>query len=317
MATKLALAAGLSLLIGLFIGPLVIKFAKKLKLGQQIREEGPKTHYGKSGTPTMGGVIVIIAAAIPVVLLAYRDYMVWASLILTICFMLVGFSDDYIKTVQKRSLGLRAWQKLCLQLIIGLLFAIYCSRTIGTDLYVPFLYNIDLGIFYIPFVVVVIAACTNAVNLTDGLDGLASGAFATTAIAYMIIMLATGQFGLSLFAAALAGACGAFVWYNFFPAQIFMGDTGSLALGGALAAMAVMSKTELLIPVIGGLFVAETISVIIQVGYFKLTGGKRFFKMAPIHHHFELMGWPETKVVVRLWLISMICAIAGLQLFFI
>lgn len=317
MATHLALAAGLSLLIGLLIGPHVIAFTKRLKLGQQIREDGPKTHYGKSGTPTMGGGIIVIAAAIPAIILAYRDVSMWVAVIMTVCFMFVGFWDDYIKTVKKRSLGLRAWQKLSLQFLIGLIFAIYCSWAVGTDLYVPFFYNIDLGIFYIPFVIIVIIACTNAVNLTDGLDGLASGTFATAAAAYMIIMLAAGEVGLSLFAASLAGACGAFLWYNFYPAQIFMGDTGSLALGGALAAMAVMSKTELLIPIIGGVFVAETVSVIIQVIYFKLTKGKRFFKMAPIHHHFELIGWPETKVVVRLWLISMICAIIGLQLFFI
>lgn len=316
MATNLALAAGLSLLIGLFIGPYVIKFTKRLKLGQQIREEGPKSHYGKSGTPTMGGVIIIAAAVIPTIILAYKNTAMWVAVLMTVCFMFVGFADDYIKTVKKRSLGLRAWQKLVLQLAIGLAFAIYCSYTVGTDLYVPFLYSIDLGIWYIPFVVIVIAACTNAVNLTDGLDGLASGTFAAAAIAYMVIMLAAGEFGLSLFAASLAGACGAFIWYNFFPAQIFMGDTGSLALGGALAAMGVMSKTELLILVIGGVFVAEAVSVIIQVTYFKLTKGKRFFKMAPIHHHFELVGWPETKVVVRFWLVSMICAIIGLQLFF-
>ena len=305
-------AAVAALVIALAAGPLVIPALRTLKFGQSIRQEGPQRHYAKSGTPTMGGVIILAALTISTLFFAGGSAEIWLCLFITLGHGLIGFLDDFIKVALKRSLGLRAREKLLGQIIMSFALAYYVSTVLGlgTDIWIPFAGTFDLGPFYYVLIFFVLVGSTNAVNLTDGLDGLAAGTTTVAALAYMAISLMVQKEALAIFSAALAGACVGFLKYNAYPAKVFMGDTGSLALGGALATVAVLTKTELLLVVVGGVFVAEALSVIIQVISFKTTG-KRVFRMSPVHHHFELAGWAETKVVKTFWLTGALLAIVA------
>lgn len=286
---------------------------RKIKAGQSIREEGPKSHMVKSGTPTMGGIIIISAVIITCITSGAitTDMMIILSAFLA--FGVLGFVDDFVKVSLKRNLGLTAKQKLALQVLIAIGLAVYQSKVsaYGTTVFIPFLdQHLDFGIMYIPFVVFVVVAMVNSVNLTDGLDGLASGVTAIVAVFLSIVGITYGFSTAATFCSALAGGCMGFLLFNKYPAKVFMGDTGSLALGGGIAAAAILMNIEFIIPFAGGVFVAEALSVIIQVAYFKKTG-KRVFKMAPLHHHFELCGWKETKVVFVFWLVTLIlCGIS-------
>lgn len=305
-----------ALLFSLAVGPMVIKYLRKIKLGQNIRAEGPKSHLEKKGTPTMGGVMIIAAVLLSTAIWGRLDVKLLWMIAMTGGFGLIGFLDDYIKTAMKRSLGLRAREKLFGQFILSALLAFYVFFTpeLGSHVTVPFWkININLGYFYIPFAIFVAVAGTNAVNLTDGLDGLAAGTSAIAFATYFLLSIGVNESGLAVFSAAAVGACIGFLWFNAYPAKVFMGDTGSLALGGAISTLAILTKTEFLLIIIGGVFVLETLSVIIQVIYFKITGG-RFFRMAPLHHHFELAGWHETKIVIRFWILGLILAAVALQI---
>ena len=307
---SLFFAGLLSFAVALLAGPAAIRALHRLKAGQTVRDAGPASHHKKSGTPTMGGVIMIAGVVVATLLAApQRSSEALYLLLALIGFGLIGAVDDYAKVTRKRSLGLKARQKLALQLIVALPAVLYALNASGMrpELVVPFaqgawaappLLVAALGLF-------AVVGCANAVNFTDGLDGLAAGATAIAGIAYSAIALNLGHAGAAVFAAAVAGACLGFAWYNAHPAQVFMGDTGSLALGGALGALAVVTDTQLVLPIVGGLFVIETLSVVLQVAYFRLTKGKRIFRMSPIHHHFELGGWAETQVVTRFWLIAL------------
>jgi len=338
-----ALAAITALFLALYVGPKVIKILTKNQLGEAKKEDGPKFHWSKIGTPTMGGVIILFSVLIPVLL--WADIKSIYVILITVGFLWlggVGFLDDYLKVVKKYPNGLIARYKLLGQVIIGLVVGsvIYFSpefEGINTLTTVPFLKNVnlDLSILYIPAVVFIVTATSNAVNLTDGLDGLAIGVMAIVMIAlailsyisgnaifsnYLNIIYLPGSGELTVFIAALVGASLGFLWYNCYPAQVFMGDTGSLALGGAFGILAVLIKKELFIPLLGGVFFMETISVIIQRFYFKYTKkkygeGRRVFKMAPIHHHFEMKGLPEPKIVVRFYIVAIILAILSLVSF--
>ena len=296
------------------LGPVFIPVLRRIKAGQSIREDGPKAHQTKAGTPTMGGLMIILAVVITCISMTIRQGVGSEMGILLVSFVLcglIGFCDDFIKVVKKRNLGLTALQKLIFQIVIAVILAVYQSKvsSFGTSMYVPVVKEyIDLGWFYIPFVTFVLVAMVNAVNLTDGLDGLAGGCTAITALFLAITGAGIGYTSSSIFSAAIAGACFGFLLFNRYPAKVFMGDTGSLALGGALAAAAVMMNIELILPVAGGIFVAEVVSDIIQVVSFK-TRGKRIFRMAPLHHHFELGGWKETKVVIVFWTITLLLCI--------
>ena len=311
---ELLYAAGMAFVIALAVGPLVIPVLRRLKFGQSIREEGPQRHYAKAGTPTMGGVIILAALIVPTLVFAGKSAEVWLALFVTVGHGAIGFVDDFIKVVRKRSLGLKARQKLFGQIVMAIALAYIDSAYFGrgTDLWVPVAgINIDFGPLYYVLIFLVLVGTTNAVNLTDGLDGLAAGTTTVAAMAYAVIAMAFGKSDLAIFCVALAGATLGFLRYNIHPAKVFMGDTGSLALGGALAAVAVLTKTELLLVLVGGIFVIEALSVIIQVISFKSTG-KRVFKMSPIHHHFELSGWSETKVVTVFWLAGTLFAALAL-----
>ncbi|HWR62212.1 MAG TPA: phospho-N-acetylmuramoyl-pentapeptide-transferase [Clostridia bacterium] len=300
--------------LALVVGPIFIPVLTRMKFGQTVRDDGPQSHLKKTGTPTMGGIIIIVAAA--VVSLAFsKDKDMLLLLITTLLFGLIGFADDYLKIKNKRSLGLRAWQKMAAQLLVSVFVAFVASGVsqVGTEILIPFTGKfLDLGILYIPFVVFVFVATVNSVNLTDGLDGLAGGITVVVLGFFSVIALAAGHVGLLVFTGAMIGALLGFLRFNSHPAQVFMGDTGSLALGGAVAALAVITKLPLFVLIIGAVYVAETLSVMIQVAYFKLTGGKRFFKMAPLHHHFELSGWDESKVVSVFIIISIILSLIGI-----
>lgn len=279
---------------------LLIPFLRRLKAGQSIREEGPQSHMSKEGTPTMGGLAIILAVLLSSAFFTPVDAQLLLMFGAFLLFAGIGFIDDFFKVIYKRNLGLTAKQKLVLQIFIAILLAFAQSRLSGEDVsvYVPFIkVYINLGIFYIPFVAFVVVAMVNAVNLTDGLDGLASGVTAIAAACLAIVGYRFGFDSAGIFSAAISGACLGFLFYNRYPAKLFMGDTGSLALGGGLAAASIFMNMELLLPLIGGIYVAEAVSVIIQVFVFKTQNGRRFFRMAPLHHHFEQGGWSETKVV--------------------
>ncbi len=302
---NIVIAGTVALGICLVSGPILIPFLRWLKFGQTIRTDGPRTHLKKSGTPTMGGIMFFFSITIGSVVAVGLNARTAALLLGTLGFGFIGFADDLIIIVKQRSLGLKAREKILGQILISGIFAYiavaYLQR--GTELIIPILNtSIDIGWFYIPFVIFIMVGTNNAVNLTDGLDGLAAGVTLFAALSYLLITKAWGQYELAAFSAALLGSCLGFLFYNINPARIFMGDTGSLALGGALGSLAVLTKTELLLPLIGGVYVLETLSVIIQVVYFKLTGGKRIFRMSPLHHHFELSGWSEQKVVIIFWI---------------
>lgn len=305
-----------ALAVSLALGPLAIPMLRRLKFGQSIREEGPKSHQAKSGTPTMGGIMILIAITVASLIFVGGSREVWLALFITLGHGVIGFIDDFIKVVLKRNLGLKARQKLLGQILMAVAL-VYISITYmggDTNLWIPVLdQTIDCGIFYYILIFFVLVGTTNAVNLTDGLDGLASGTMAVAAIAYAIICLIFGQYELAVFCMTVVGGVLGFLKYNAHPAKVFMGDTGSLALGGALAAVAVLTKTELLLIIVGGVFVVEALSVIIQVASFKTTG-KRVFLMSPIHHHFELKGWSEKKVVTVFWLCGALLSVVALMM---
>ena len=310
--TAAAIAAGVVILSGPFLIPLL----HKLKFGQSIREEGPASHKIKSGTPTMGGIFLIAAIVIATLIRAEFTAEIFVALFIVVGHFILGFLDDYIKVVKKRNLGLKARQKLLGQIIIAAVTIYIATNYLGieTTIWIPIIEKIiDLGIFYYVLVLLVIVGASNAVNLTDGLDGLASGNMAIAASCYGVICLITGHPELAIFCAATVGACIGFLKFNFHPAKVFMGETGSLALGGAFAAMGILTHTELLLVVVGFIFVCEALSVIIQVISYQSTG-KRVFRMSPIHHHFELGGWSEIKVVSVFWTVGLIFGVIGLAI---
>lgn len=304
----------IALVIVLILGHYGIPLLKKLNAKQSIREEGPKNHQVKAGTPTMGGLFILTGIVIATLICMPTTSSLGALLLLTIGHGALGFFDDFVKSVKRRNLGLTAKQKLLGQIILAAIFC-YILKTkllLSTSLWIPgFDINIELGILYYPFILLVLVGATNAVNLTDGLDGLAAGTTTIAAATYVVIAFMTGYAELAPFSAAVAGACLGFLYYNANPAKVFMGDTGSLALGGALAAIAILTKTELILAIVGGVFVMEALSVIIQVASFK-TRGIRVFKMSPIHHHFELSGWKESKVVSVFWGLGMLLSMVAM-----
>ena len=339
-----------ALLIGLLIGPFVIRRLREFQIGQYIREEGPASHQKKTGTPTMGGVLICISILVPTLLWSdLSNPFVWVVVLSTMAFGAIGFADDYIKVVHKRNLGLTSMQKLLLQFVasFGVAATLVWMQTRGmysTRLVVPFVkkFRPDLiigvlhhvhgfyWISFLPFVIFVMLVITfssNAVNLTDGLDGLAIGCTIIAAGALTVLTYVSGHVvfsdylelqrmplvgELTIFCGAMVGAAIGFLWYNAHPAEVFMGDVGSLALGGAISTVAVLVKQELLLPFIGGVFILEAVSVMLQVGSYKLRGGKRIFKMAPLHHHFELSGWSESKVITRFWIMALVFALFAL-----
>ena len=311
---KILLAAIIAAGLVLSIGPILIPELHKLKFGQSIREEGPKSHQAKSGTPTMGGIMIILAIVLATVAAAPLTPAILLALFITLGHFVLGFLDDYIKVVKKRNLGLKAKQKMLGQIIIAIVTMIVGTRVLGIDtsIWIPVAnINIDIGAGYYFLVLFVLVGTSNAVNLTDGLDGLASGTVAIASGAYALVCYLTGHFDLALFCVAMMMACVAFLRFNAHPAKVFMGDTGSLALGGAIAAVGILTHTEILLAVIGFVFVCEALSVIIQFISFKTTG-KRVFRMSPIHHHFELGGWKETKVVFVFWMVGLLASLVGL-----
>ncbi|WP_459835388.1 phospho-N-acetylmuramoyl-pentapeptide-transferase [Halanaerobaculum tunisiense] len=308
-------AAVVSFLISIVIGPFVISWFRKLEFGQNVRKVGPERHLDKAGIPTMGGVIIIFAVLLSTLAFAEPTIEIVLALFVTLSYGLLGLLDDVIKILAERSLGLRAWQKILGQILAALAVGLVAvtKLDLGTEILVPYLLiNIDLGQLFIPFVIMVIVGTSNAVNLTDGLDGLAAGVTIIVTITYAYMAFKFGNQDLAIFATSIAGACLGFSWFNSHPAQVFMGDTGSLALGGALAVISVLTRTELFLLIIGGVYVIEAVSVILQVGYYKLTQGQRIFKMSPLHHHFELEGWQEAKVVIRFWILAIILSLLGL-----
>ncbi len=311
---QVAAAFGIGLLITLLLGPVLIPLLYRLKFGQDVRSDGPRSHLKKQGTATMGGLLIIGGAGVASLLIAGHA---WENLLLvgimTGCGLL-GFADDFVKIVLKRSLGVKARTKLLVQVLLGLLLA-WAALALHPDTTVLIPYTglrFPLNTYgYCILVVFIMVASTNAVNLTDGLDGLASGLVLVAAITFVLFAWMTGQYSAAVFAGALGGGCLGFLRFNHYPARVFMGDTGSLALGGALAALAVLTHTELLLLILGGAFALETLSVIIQVVSFRLTG-RRVFRMSPLHHHFELSGWPETRVVHWFWALGLCCAVLGI-----
>lgn len=314
--TSILWTMGVSFLLSVLIGPLFIPLLRRLKFGQQIREDGPQSHLKKSGTPTMGGIIIIIALTLAFLKFADRSYDYWALLVACLGFGLIGFLDDYIKIAFKRSLGLTAKQKLFGQLLFAIVFCVILYQMgHSTAIGVPGTsWSIELSWGYYLFVIIIFFASSNAVNFTDGLDGLLSGTSALAFGAFTIIALQASEPQSAIFSAAMVGAVLGFLVFNAHPAKVFMGDTGSLGIGGGIAAVAVLTKTELLLVIIGGVFVIEMLSVIIQVASFK-TRGKRVFKMSPIHHHFELTGWSEWRIVTTFWSVGLVFAGIGLILF--
>lgn len=314
---QIVIPAAIAFLITVIGTPLIIPVLKKIKAGQSIREDGPQSHMVKSGTPTMGGLAIIGAVLITCLTSGEitRDMLVILGAFAA--FGVLGFLDDFVKVTLKRNLGLTAKQKLLLQILIAVALAWYQSHhsVYGTNITIPFINeNVDFGIWYIPFIAFVVVAMVNAVNLTDGLDGLASGVTMIVAFFFGIVGSLYGSPTAALFCSAVAGACFGFLMFNKHPARVFMGDTGSLALGGGIAAAAIMMNSVLILPFVGGVYVAEALSVILQVISFK-TRGKRIFKMAPLHHHFELSGWKETKVVAVFWIVTF--ALCGISLFIV
>lgn len=304
----------LAIALVLAFAPKLIPFLHKLKFGQSIREVGPSTHLKKAGTPTMGGLLFVPAILIPIMFLTNLDKNVILVMLLFLGHFVLGFIDDYIKVVLKRNLGLKAKEKIIGQLLIAIIFAYFVDKQ---PLWIPFFdQTLDLGVLYYPFVFLVIIGTTNAVNLTDGLDGLLAGVTLPVALSYLAIALYLLNYNLAVIAVSLFGACLTFLKFNHYPARVFMGDTGSLALGGIIAGLALITNTTILLVFIGGIYVLEALSVIIQVTSFKLTG-KRIFKMSPIHHHFELLGWREVKVVRVFVFFSILFASCGTALFYL
>jgi phospho-N-acetylmuramoyl-pentapeptide-transferase len=333
---RAAMAAATALVLCILLGPLVIRTLTRLKMGQHIRDEGPEHHQIKAGTPTMGGILIRGAILIATVLWGdVRSGAIWVAMMALLGFGVVGAFDDAQKLLSRSNLGLRSWQKMLLLTLISLLvawlilhFDLRGPQT--SQLSVPFRkhWQPDIGFFLVPWIWLVMVGTSNAVNLTDGLDGLAIGGTCILAVtfallayvagharmaAYILVPHVAGGAELTVFMGAMAGASLGFLWFNAHPAEVFMGDTGSLGLGGALGAVALMIKQELLLGIAGGLFVWETVSVILQVGSFRLRDGKRIFRMAPFHHHMELGGLQETKVVIRLWIVAIICSLLAIS----
>ncbi len=325
-------AAITAVLLCMALGPSFIRFLQSKQMGQQVRDDGPKSHLSKKGTPTMGGGLILLSITVSTLLWSdLSNLSIWVVLLTTLLFGVVGYLDDYLKVIRKNPKGLSSRQKLLGQFVVALSAALvlYAFRDSPPALKFPFLkdFSLDLGVFWIGFAVFVIVGASNAVNLTDGLDGLAVGPTITTSVTFLILAYCAGHSRiaeylqiphvagageLAVFLAAIAGSCLGFLWYNTYPAQVFMGDVGALALGAALGTTAVITKNEFLLALCGGIFVLEAVSVMAQVSSFKLTG-KRVLKMAPIHHHFELKGWAEPKVIVRFWIISILLALVTLS----
>lgn len=319
--TQIIITLVISFLLAALMGPLFIPLLRRIKAGQSIREEGPESHFSKAGTPTIGGLIIIFATIVTALVIGGSSREMWILIFSFVIFGGIGFVDDFIKVVLKRNLGLRAYQKIIMQFLAALLLVLFHLQTSGsTFILVPFIKEsvqlggfilpeyLDLGGLYIPFMIFVVIATVNSVNLTDGLDGLAAGVSAVVAIFFALFASSLGFVEASIFSGAIAGACLGFLIFNANPAKVFMGDTGSLALGGAIAGVALLTESALLIPIVGGVFFIESLSVIIQVLSYKLTG-KRVFKMSPIHHHFEMVGWKETKVVTVFWIATTLFAV--------
>ena len=304
----------LAIALVLALGPQLIPFLHKLKFGQSIREVGPSTHLKKAGTPTMGGILFVPAIMLPTIFLTSIDKNVILVMLLFLGHFILGFLDDYIKVVLKRNLGLKAKEKILGQLLIAMIFGYFVDQK---PLWIPLL-NLywDMGVLYYPFVFLVIIGTTNAVNLTDGLDGLLAGTTLPVALAYFIIAYSLVDTNLAIIAISLLGACLAFLKFNSYPARVFMGDTGSLAIGGVIAGLALVTNTTLLLIILGGIYVIEALSVIAHVTSFKLTG-QRILKMSPIHHHFELIGWREIKVVRVFVFLNIFFALLGVAIFWI
>ena len=322
-----------ALLICLVVGPPLIQKLQSLQIDQQIREDGPQSHLLKKGTPTMGGILIIFAVVFSTLL--WTDLSInyiWLILLVTVGYGLVGFVDDYRKLAGKSSQGISGKAKLAMEIVIALFVSVilYLKPGFNSQVAIPFFKTVspNLGWGYVVLSTFIIVGAANAVNLTDGLDGLAIGpatiCFATYVLfayfagnvrvaSYLQIPHVSGAGELAVFCGALVGAALGFLWFNAYPAEVFMGDVGSLSLGGALGTMAIITKQEILLAIVGGIFVMETFSVIFQVGYFKLTQGKRIFRMAPLHHHFELKGWAEPKVIVRFWIISILLALMAMS----
>ncbi len=306
----------ISFAISVVLGPVVIPFLKRLKVGQTVRDEGPKEHLKKNGTPTMGGILIVMSVVVTSILYV-KDYpKIIPILFVTMGFGLIGFLDDYIKVVLKRSMGLRAWQKMALQLLVTGVFAYYITHytDVSLAMKVPFLPEtfLDFGVWNIPILFFIVIGTVNGANFTDGLDGLASSV--TVLIATFFTVVAIGlQSGIEPVTCAVVGALLGFLLFNVYPASVFMGDTGSLALGGFVAATAYMMQMPIFLAVVAFIYVIEVMSVVIQVSYFKLSGGRRIFKMAPIHHHFELCGWPETRIVAVFSILTALLCLLGLM----
>ena len=327
-----ALAGATAVLLSLLLGPATIRWLRRLSVGQSIREEGPERHREKAGTPTMGGVLIVAAVAIPTLLWAnLRNEYVWVALLALLGFGAVGFVDDFLKVRRRRSLGLTARGKMALQLVVGAAVGVILLvlPEHQEELHFPFFKNLilPLGVLYLPFVMLVLVGASNAVNLTDGLDGLAIGATLIAAATYAIFSYIAGHViaadylqvahvpgagEVAIVCAAMVGASIGFLWFNAHPAEMFMGDVGSLALGGSIGTVAVVAKQELLLVLVGGLFVTEALSVIVQVASYRFRG-RRVLRMAPIHHHFELIGWSETKIVVRFWIAAILFSFLALS----
>ena len=328
-----SLAVLTAMVFSLLLGPLIIGKLKTLSMTQQIRDDGPKAHMGKVGTPTMGGVLIILSMLLSVFMWGdLKNVYIWTMIISLAGFGLIGFVDDYLKIKRRNHRGLRAYQKFGMQIALALLIGIFLymnpEDAYADVLIIPFFkkWLFDLGLLYIPFSVLVMVGASNAVNLTDGIDGLAIGLVAVAVLANGVLVYISGHKGLAqylqvlylpgtgeltVFCGAMFGAAVGFLWFNSYPADVFMGDIGSLGLGGALGTLAVITKHEIVLAIVGGIFVIETISVMLQVVSFKVTG-RRIFKMAPIHHHFELKGWPEPKVIVRFWIVGIMLALLSL-----
>jgi phospho-N-acetylmuramoyl-pentapeptide-transferase len=315
---KVLIAGTAALLMCIFLSPKFIDFLRNREFGQNIREEGPEGHHSKAGTPTMGGIIIFTAIAVPFLILSDHSWRAMGVFGAAVACAALGFADDYTKIIKRRSLGLRARTKLLVTVAIavGLWWVAHYKAGLQNEVRLRFVdVELDIGWLYPIFIYLVLAGTTSAVNLTDGLDGLAAGCAAIVLLAYIGITFITGgQRDLALISGCLIGGCIGFLWFNSFPANIFMGDTGSLGLGGAIAGLAVMTQTEVLLVLLGGIFVIEALSVLIQVFVFQ-TFRKRVFLMAPIHHHFELRAWSETKIILRFWIIAAVCCAIGFTLY--
>ncbi|MBS4193895.1 phospho-N-acetylmuramoyl-pentapeptide-transferase [Lederbergia citri] len=309
----------MAFLITVLLSPLFIPFLRRLKFGQSIRIEGPQSHQKKSGTPTMGGILIVLSVIITTLVMMWKysepSFEIYLLLFVLIGYGLLGFLDDFIKIALKRNLGLTSKQKLLGQIVIAVVFYIVLKiNDFSTAISIPFTdFQLELGWIYPLFIIFWLVGFSNAVNLTDGLDGLLSGTAAIAFGAFAILAWSGSQYDISVFAVSVVGAVLGFLVFNAHPAKVFMGDTGSLALGGAIAAIAILLKMELILIIIGGVFVIETLSVILQVASFKTTG-KRIFKMSPLHHHYELSGWSEWRVVVTFWTVGLLCSILGIYI---